>query len=54
MLSRMEALIEWSGRILDRIMHRAPEETQDSIAVTVMEMVLPSVAIKPTVPQNDD
>lgn len=55
MLSRMERLIQWSGSILDRLLFGAPEETEDAIAATAIEMVLPAVAIHPaaTIGDND-
>lgn len=55
MQSRMERLIQWTGAILDLLLFDAPEQDEDAIAGTAIEMVLPTVAIRPaaTIGDND-
>lgn len=54
MQSRMERLTLWSAMILDLLLLGAPEETEDAIAATAMEMVLPAVAISPAAMIGDN
>lgn len=51
---RMDNLIAWAGSILDRLTFQAPQETEDAIAETAMEHVLPTVAISPRDMLNDN
>lgn len=54
MRSTMDGLIEWAGAILDLVTFQAPEEIEEAIAITAIELILPAVAIRPRVPGNDD
>lgn len=50
---RMDNLIAWAGSILDLLTFQAPEETEAAIAGTAMEMVLPAIAIRNPIGDND-
>lgn len=52
---QMDNLIAWAGAILDLLTFQAPEETEEAIAATAMEMILPLVAVPwwATIGDND-
>ncbi|WP_257541028.1 hypothetical protein [Sphingobium sp. CFD-1] len=50
----MNGLTTWAGMILDRLTLDAPEEYEDELAETAMEVVLPSLAIRWRAMLNDN
>lgn len=54
MQSRVDRLAIWAGTILDLLLFGADEDAEDAIAVTVIELVLPSLAISPVINRDND
>jgi|GEM_PF-4930840 len=50
----INGLTLWAGAILDRLMLDAPEEYDESLAETAMELVLPCLAINWRAMLNDN
>lgn len=43
----MDGLMHWSGLILDQMTFQVPEDVEDAVYATAIELVLHSVAIDP-------
>ena len=50
----MDGLIAWAGAIIDLIALDVPEEYEESVLGTVIELVAPAVAISPMATINDN
>lgn len=50
----MATLLDWCGRIMDAALDPAAEEHEEALAQTLLELVLPLLAIAALHRDNDD